>query len=361
MKIENLTEGMIIKNYKGLCDLLGVEPKPTGNPKTAQLKEFVQFFDFCKVEGSQQLMITKIHDTLKDKTDLRKLGSRSKYINEIGDILVNYLYEQGKVEDKYSTTLSLGQTLEVLGMVNKSYSIGLRHKRETAEVLDMNIFSVHYFFNNTRSEFRKIIERALNNLSSRRVLNWNKCIMICEKDGEDKTYRKADKQEEESIINAEKKILEHLNVRNMQELLFGGKQRKFNKLVKERLPSKWLFYFYAYDLTIGDEAIKIERRLIEQSRKALNKKSKDKAIRLLKAEEGKDEYKLIELLIDLLKYDLEISDAIQSKYELNCMQRFAKAWAAHDEFTNKISKIEYEFNGDIEMCDYFSYVSSSKN
>ena len=38
MNIENLKEGMVVKNYKELCKLLEIEPK-ISNSKKAQLKE----------------------------------------------------------------------------------------------------------------------------------------------------------------------------------------------------------------------------------------------------------------------------------------------------------------------------------
>ena len=38
MKIENLHEGMVIKNYKEFCELLGIIPK-RGNSKNSQIKE----------------------------------------------------------------------------------------------------------------------------------------------------------------------------------------------------------------------------------------------------------------------------------------------------------------------------------
>jgi hypothetical protein len=360
MNLENL-EIKTYKNYKELCNILEVEPKPTGNPRNAQIKEFKQYFEFVKVEGSQQIMVIEIFDKKKDKVDLRQLGGRSKYINEIGDILVNHLYIKGKESDNYSRTLSLGQTLEILGMVNPTYTIGHRYKRETADILDINLFSVYYFFNNTRSEYRKIVERALNNLQSRRVLNWHKCVMICEKPHKCKTYRKATEDEEKQIINIEKRVLELLNIRNVQEMFFNGVYRKFDKLVKEHLPSEWMFYFYAYDLTIGDEAIKIEQKFIEQSKHNLNKKSTDKAIRLLKTGEGKDEYKLVELLVDLLNYDLELDKNIKEQHEKNGLVRFAKVWGESDKYNKALEEIDAEYNGDIDMYDYFNYIASSEN
>lgn len=46
-----LSEGLEVKNYRALCELVGEEPK-TGNGKKAQLKEWERFFAMEKVKGS---------------------------------------------------------------------------------------------------------------------------------------------------------------------------------------------------------------------------------------------------------------------------------------------------------------------
>ena len=44
-----LSEGLEVKNYRALCELVGEEPK-TGNGKKAQLKEWERFFAVEKVK-----------------------------------------------------------------------------------------------------------------------------------------------------------------------------------------------------------------------------------------------------------------------------------------------------------------------
>ena len=54
MNIDNLKEGMIIKNYKELCKLLKIKPVG-GSSKKAQLKELAMFVDYEK-QGMKYLI-----------------------------------------------------------------------------------------------------------------------------------------------------------------------------------------------------------------------------------------------------------------------------------------------------------------
>lgn len=56
-----LSEGLEVKNYRALCELVGEEPK-TGNGKKAQLKEWERFFAVEKVKGSQKMIVTEIYE-----------------------------------------------------------------------------------------------------------------------------------------------------------------------------------------------------------------------------------------------------------------------------------------------------------
>ena len=79
MKIENLKEGLIVKNYKELCSLLGIKPTG-GDSKKAQLKELERFIKYHK-EGNK-FVVDEIYDHVKEKVDLRCLNdTRVEYNN----------------------------------------------------------------------------------------------------------------------------------------------------------------------------------------------------------------------------------------------------------------------------------------
>lgn len=314
MKIENLKEGQIIKNYKELCTLLDIKVT-SGNAKKSQLKDLERFISYEK--ENYKFIIKEIYNQEK----VKKIGIRNKYIEEIQNILVEYLYRETR-DKKGSIILSLGNFLEILGMVNNNYAVGNRHKKELSQVLDINLFGVYYFYMNTRNEFKSIIERSLNNLQSRRVLNWRKQLIIFKdtivalENGNteiSKSYVKATEEEEKRILDIEKNALEDLGLRNMKEVFLKNKTRAFQKEVKRNLPIGWKYYYYSYDLTVGDVAVEIELKNILKDKKSLNDKIKERTATKLKLIDEDEEYKLIDALIDIFKYDFRIEGKIKEK------------------------------------------------
>ena len=71
-----LVIGMVIKNYKELCNLFGEDTK-TGKAKQLQLKNWKRYFDWEK--DGQKFIITDIYDTPLPKEDLRKKGNNSSH------------------------------------------------------------------------------------------------------------------------------------------------------------------------------------------------------------------------------------------------------------------------------------------
>ena len=79
MKIEKLTSGMIVKNYKALCEILEIEPRKTGsNSYKAQLKEMNIKFKYRK-EG-HKFIIDEIYKNELKKIDNRR-GNNKVYVD----------------------------------------------------------------------------------------------------------------------------------------------------------------------------------------------------------------------------------------------------------------------------------------
>mgnify|MGYP000031295882 CR=1 FL=1 len=108
-----LSEGLEVKNYRALCELVGEEPK-TGNGKKAQLKEWDRFFAVEKVKGSQKMIVTEIYERPKERKDKRLEGV---YVKSIELIL---LYELAKMSG-YRATFTKNRLWHRLGMVNDNY------------------------------------------------------------------------------------------------------------------------------------------------------------------------------------------------------------------------------------------------
>lgn len=182
-------------------------------------------------------------------TDILKTKN-GKYIGLLSNIILEYLYTNPKDLQQ----IPLLKLFNLLGITNNNYGDGLYYKKEISQLYDVQLASIYYFYNNTKNEYKRLIERCLNNLQSRSVLFWNKCIMII--DDENKRVYKADTETKKEILDMQKETLQYLKCRNMYELMKNPKMLKeFNKILRDEMGYN---YFYAYDITIGDKAIQIE-------------------------------------------------------------------------------------------------------
>ncbi|MHC9415443.1 hypothetical protein CYK93_00920 [Clostridium perfringens] len=319
MKIENLEVGKPIKNYKELCGLLGIKIT-SGKSKKLQLEDLERYCVYHK-EGNK-FVVDEIYENPLPKLDGRINGNNNVYVEEIGDILVEYISNNKRADNK--VLLSFSKIINVLGLVNNTYTVANNKKSELADILNIELSAIHYFYNTSRCEFKKIIKRALNNLQKRSVIKYEEKWQICEKvntDGETKEiYRLATKGEVSMILDAQKRSLDEMGLKDLTALFLAGsvKYKKFNKKVNEKLPRSWNYYYGVYEIIFGSAAVDIEMKYIEEKRISLNNKSKDKMNKVFSIDdEESNEKKLTEVLIDLIKYDLKLDEKIIEKYKEN--------------------------------------------
>ncbi|EIW6613677.1 hypothetical protein QTI99_06330 [Clostridium perfringens] len=380
MRIENLEVGKVIKNYKELCGLLGIKVT-SGKSKKLQLEDLERYCVYHK-EGNK-FVVDEIYENPLPKLDGRINGNNNVYVEEIGDILVEYISNNKRADNK--VLLSFSKIINVLGLVNNTYTVANNKKSELADILNIELSAIHYFYNTSRCEFKKIIKRALNNLQKRSVIKYEEKWQICEKvntDGETKDiYRLATKDEVSMILDAQKRSLDEMGLKDLTALFLAGsvKYRKFNKKVNEKLPRSWNYYYGVYEIIFGSAAVDIEMKYIEEKRISLNNKSKDKMNKVFSIddEEESNEKKLTEVLIDLIKYDLKLDEKIIEKYKENKKEKNKlmtekfneiaiitreknKLAMREDDITKEMRYIENTFDNrdSIELYDYFAYKES---
>lgn len=301
---------MIIKNYKELCSILGIKAA-SGNTKIKQLQELSIFCKYIK-EGNKLIIQEVYKNPTITLNDLTK-SKNSKYIKLLSNIIIEYLYNNPKELQQ----IPLLKLFSILGVTNNNYSDGNKYKKELSQLFDVHLASVYYFFSNTRKEYKSIIERCLNNLQNRRVLNWNRCVMVIDK--ENKRVYKADEETQKEILNMEKQTLQYLNLNNMYELMQDkNKVKEFNKILKAEMGFE---YYYAYDLIIGDIALKIEYENVQNEKLKINKLILDKTNTMFDKSRFlyfENDYKtLIDLLINIENYNIEIKELLEEKNKEN--------------------------------------------
>ena len=195
-----LSVGMVVKNYKQLCEILKKETK-TGNARKAQLKEFGRYFDWEK--AGQKFIITDIYDTPLEKEDKRKFGNNSIYVRYIEVILLKYLSQQ----TGYTRTLTKRKWWELLGIVNSKYS---RVSSKELEDLDYSVtaWEIKNFYQRCNKKLEEILFSALNSLKSRKLITYEIQTIIVKRDDKGREiYSEADDNEKKMLLDVEHYVL----------------------------------------------------------------------------------------------------------------------------------------------------------
>ena len=249
MNIENLKIGMVIKNYKELCSLLGVKTVG-GNGKIAQFKELERYVKYHK-EGNK-FIIDEIFEEPKEKNDGRCKG---KYSDDIQVLILNLLAQS---KDKY-VLLSTGQLFKKLNMTNANYTVGRRNIPKLSEITEVSEEECYEFYNYTQSALKQKVETALNRLRCKSLAIWIKTYTVVKRDGErnslgeikltksnkldsenpNKTgyfkykeiHREATNAEASLILDAEKEVMKSMGLEDMQSVFLTGQWKPFKKKV----------------------------------------------------------------------------------------------------------------------------------
>ena len=273
MNIENLCEGLVIKNYKELCRLLEIKVE-AGNSKKAQLKELDRFIKYHK-EGNK-FIIDEIYSIVKDKVDLRNEGNSSIYGDNIKRLLL--LLMATSVEND-EIILPISILLNKLSMVNVNYSLGRRNQDKLSEVLNIDEKYINEFYDTAHQNLKRTLETNLNQLDRKAILRWETVRMICKKVAIVKyneldeieidmdtnkvqynikeEYSVATKEQDLLILEAENEILKELQLEDINDVFRYGKANIFYKKVYAILRKKAniKYYFNGYKLIYNRDIV----------------------------------------------------------------------------------------------------------
>ena len=309
---QELTEGLIIKNYKVLCEeYLGVKPTK-GNGRKYHFKELERYCEYHK-EG-QKIIIDNVYKDKKEKIDMRKSeyisetdkrhnGNNTFYGEDIEKLLL-LMMASTMVEDELILPMSI--ILNKISMVNSNYSIGRRNQERLSEILKIDEKYVNEFYDTTHSNLRSTLESALNRLDKKALLRWKTVRMVCKKVAVVKyneldeieidmdtdrvqytiqeEYNIATKEQDLIIIEAENKILEEMELNNLNEVIRYGKINEFYKKVYEIVKKKAniKYYFNGYNLIFnrGNIIKELDKygEDLEEIKNQLNQKVKEKTL-----------------------------------------------------------------------------------
>ena len=275
--------------YKEICERIE-QPRYSGNQKKAQLKEFLRYFDFEKVD--REYIIKDVYETPLPPE--LKLPANSVYSRHIKIILLSYLLRQDLDSPVYISSQKL---YVALGMVNQNYITmqksdqkallrnELRVKcnfSENVEDKSLN-FYIKHFYDRCRSKFSSIIKSSFESLKKQNYIDHCRAYHIYKRildinNEEIEVYDGGYSTDAETsdIMEIERNVMDDFGYQYESEIWFGDTKGYFaevTKRVQELYPEIHSLYRAHKILCTRQNAIKaLSREQETNEMKQLNEK-----------------------------------------------------------------------------------------
>jgi hypothetical protein len=162
-------------------------------------------------------------------------------------------------------------------MINSDYIFGRRDMEKLSTNMQIEKEYVYDFYNNTHKSLKQKLESALNILSKKALVVYEKILMIVKQeiqiqenefgkplviDGQVqyniREYTiETTKEERKIILEIKKQCFELLECKDEQEIIAKGKWKEYSKLLDEKLWKNSIrFCYYAYRITYNQDDIK---------------------------------------------------------------------------------------------------------
>ena len=279
-----LETGMIVKNYKEMCKIMG-EDVTTGCSKKAQVANWGRYF--YSEKNGQKFIIVEIYDEPFPTAEIHR-RREGLYVQYIECLLMDIIANNAKNNEMI---ISRNKLYPMLGMVGEKYNRYYKDRKALADIFNdiekqsveetngtdlVTLFDIDYFYNNAGCKLNKILTDALNSMSSRKLIKYIPMYIIIgntdkinsmsndkfkefllsvdeavlDKSKETKETSKnchlATTEEEKIILGIERQALNRVGCVNISEVIRKYKLKKYqsivNEITAERCPSWKMFY-----------------------------------------------------------------------------------------------------------------------
>lgn len=246
MKIENLKVGQVLKNYKELCEVLGI--KPTNKANNSRIAQFKELERYCKYhKEGHKIIIDEIYSKELEKVDNRKLGNNNEQAKFIRYLLLNQL--SGYTLQKHEVIgFSKGLLLRKLNLLNDNYITAKVKREQYAIALEVNKISIDECIEYIDNRSINAVKRAISTLVSQKVLAYKWSYSWVD---HKRIHHHADVFEHNAIMEAEFEVMEQMNIRHKGKIFEFGRWNEFKSRVKKYLLEEYsnlfpmLDYYYA--------------------------------------------------------------------------------------------------------------------
>lgn len=163
------------KNFAELCRKLNEPDDLTGKQRQIQMKKFKRYFTWKKTGNGNEIEIVQKFSKPKDEP-LKNRG-KSIYIKHMEYVLLAYLYQC----ENHTDELSLTDIMIRLGFVRESFKTLESHTIFSSKERDdknLQEKTAEDFVQDVRSISYGIIYRAMESLKKRRLIAYNKVVVI---------------------------------------------------------------------------------------------------------------------------------------------------------------------------------------
>lgn len=258
MNLLAISKGQKFKNYKELCNKLDI-PIRSGEAKIKQLKELEKYIKFTK--NKHEIIIEDIFENKEIilNTDNRKMGGRSKYVDDLSIQLLGYLVEKKKLSSTQDIFLTANEIFLATGMMNEDYLPTKKAIKQFVEQLisqqeteTLEIKDVYEFFSRTENKMRDILSSTIKNLTNRFIIRvYAPKHMI--KIGFE--WKLATEEQENMIMDIKNIVTYQMNYKTITEIHLSRKSREFYAKVNDALYEKygWQGCYSGFLIKIGNE------------------------------------------------------------------------------------------------------------
>lgn len=246
MKIEKLKSGMILKNYKELCNVLEVLPKKTGsNSYKSQLKEFERYFKHHK--QGHKIVIDEIYKEVIPKVDNRNNGNNIKYADDI-EYLILTLLDKFKICKDENIGFSKNFLYSHCGLSNENYRLVKGNTLKFSHMIDMPVQTINECFDYTNNRMLKTLQSALNRLKKQSLITWGNGYNMVMLDEKNEQYLKvATIEDEKNILSIERNLMKQIGAANKRLIFLGGQWDSFKQKTNTELKKIYPNLHYYYD------------------------------------------------------------------------------------------------------------------
>lgn len=254
MKVEKLKENMTFKNYKVLCKFLECSVL-SGKSKKYQMEELQTY---CRIQKSgHSVTVLEVYGT---PIEIKEKRGRIGVYNELLPLIITDFLINTQQDVSYITRSDM---LKNLAMVNENYDYGSKNVKAISEHTQINEKIIHDFYNTSSSNFKRILETALDKLQSENTIFYNKVYMLSVETTEGLNLIEANDNHVKAILEYSKDALQEMGYDSMNQIRVNDiLWNKHNRVIVKKFNEEYiplgleLNYFYiSYKIIVNKKYI----------------------------------------------------------------------------------------------------------